>query len=358
MDVYADGLVTALRELYPEWEVLEANPRPVGVTGSSSLIQGLYKYYEKFFCYPLRLRQYEADIYHVIDQSYAHLVYWLTDVPVVVTCHDLINFRQPENLWQHARFPILSMLAWRFSVKGLRKAHHVLADSEYTAKDIMQRLGVDGERISVIPIGLDPIFDQIQQEDLIQSFRARHGVSSEEICLLHVGGNAPRKNVTVLLKVVKVLKDKGIPAVLWKIGADFTPQQKHLIQEYGIERNITHLGQMNDEDRALSLAYNAADILIIPSLYEGFGIPVLEAMACGTPVITSNVSSLPEVAGDAARLVSPHNVEEIVDEVLRIAYDPILRQRLVDKGLCRAEMFSWNVVAADIAGIYAQVVEG
>lgn len=356
MDVYADGLVTALRELYPQWEILEANPRPIGVRGASSIVQGLQKHYEKFLRYPLRLRQYKADVYHVVDQSYAHLAYWLKDVPIVVTCHDLINFRQPENVWQRARFPAVSMAAWRFSVKGLRKAHHIFADSRYTAQEIRQMVDVDAKCITIIPIGLDATFHRIQQEDLIGSFRAKYGISPEDICLLHVGGNAPRKNVTILLEVLRVLRAKGIPAVLWKTGADFTPQQKHLVQEYGLEGKTTYLGQMSD--RALTLAYNGADIVIIPSLYEGFGIPVLEAMACGTPVIASNVSSLPEVAGDAARLVCPEDVEEIVNEVIHIAHDPVFRQRIVNKGLDRVKGFSWNIIAAEIAKVYQQVSEG
>jgi glycosyltransferase involved in cell wall biosynthesis len=358
MDVYADGLVTALRELHPQWEVFETNPRPTGVKGASSIAEGMHKYYEKFLRYPLSLRQYKADVYHIVDQSYAHLAYWLKDVPIVITCHDLINFRQPENLWQRARFPPLSMAAWRFSVKGLHKAHHILADSRYTAQDIKQMVDVDAKRITVIPFGLDTTFRQIQQEDLIQSSRTKYGVSSEKICLLHVGGNDPRKNVTILLEVVKVLRTREIPAVLWKIGADFTPQQKQLIEEYGLEGKTTYLGQMSHKDWALILAYNAADIVIIPSLYEGFGMPVLEAMACGTPVIASNVSSLPEVAGDAARLVSPEDVEGIVNEVIHIAHDPIFRQRLINRGLSRAKIFFWNVIAPKIAKIYELVSEG
>lgn len=356
MDVYADGLVKALRELYPEWEVLEAYPRSTGIKETSSILHGLRKYYEKFLRYPLKLRQHKADVYHVVDQSYAHLVYWLQDASVVVTCHDLINLRQPENLRQHARFPKLSMMAWHFSVKGLRLAHHVLAVSRYTAKEVKQMEGIDVERISVIPDGVNAIFHKVKQEDVIRSFRAKHGAFPEDICLLHVGGNAPRKNVALLIEVVRALSIKGIPAILWKTGADFTPQQKRLIGEYGLERKVIYLGQVTDD--ALVWAYNAADIVVIPSLYEGFGMPVLEAMACGTPVITSNTSSLPEVAGDAARLVSPHSVEEIVDEVLLVMGDPILRRQLVDKGLARAKMYSWKVVASKVAEIYEQIIAG
>ncbi|MEM2057462.1 MAG: glycosyltransferase family 1 protein [Candidatus Bathyarchaeia archaeon] len=355
MDVYANGLVGGLRTVYPDWKVIEVAPNPLNKNkGNNSLTTGLRKYYERFWRYPHNVMRQEADIFHVVDHSYAHLVYWLKRAgkSVVVTCHDLINFFYPENLYSRARLPSVAMTLWKFSVQGMRRADHIITVSYCTARDVKQLLHIKPERITVIPDAVDSQFRPLPKEE-VESFRQQHGLSRETICLLHVGTVQERKNIFTILRVLEALKIRELPVHLWKTGEDFTAEQKAFIQNRGLQGSVTYLGRV--DKHVLVQVYNAADILLFPSLYEGFGMPVLEAMACGTPVITSNVSSLPEVAGDAAILVEPMDVRAMVEAIVHIWNDPDYRSYLIKKGFDRVKRFTWETVAKQVAEIYEKV---
>jgi glycosyltransferase involved in cell wall biosynthesis len=356
MDVYADNLVAGIRYIRPEWEVREIAPVPWSNDPENSWHSGnpFRKYYERFWNHPRAVSQLNVDVFHIIDHSNAHVAYWLKTLgkPIVVTCHDLVQYIYPEILRDRSRFPALSMAMWRYSADGMRSANHIVAVSENTAKDINQMLNVGSERVTVVPNGVESQFRVLPGEET-ETWRRQYQTSSEEICLLNVGSTHQRKNIPTILKVLEVLKDKGLSVRLWKIGSDFTTEQKQFISDRDLGDRITLLGQPDKE--TLIKFYNAADALIAPSLYEGFGLTILEAMACGAPVITSNVSSLPEVTGDAAISVAPTDVSAIADSVCRIANDPAYRQQLVEKGLVRAKMFSWKNSAEQIAQIYEKL---
>jgi len=355
MDVYADGLIAGLKAVRPNWEVIEIRPRSPNELGDGSLRGSLRKYYERYWHYPRAVCEQDADVFHIVDHSYGHVAYWLKKAGKlsVITCHDLINFLYPENLYARARYPWISILMWRFSVRGLRNAEYVIADSSNTAKDIVQLLNVDPEHVTVVPVAVDFSFHPLPREE-VKSFRRRYRASPERICILHVGRSDPRKNISTILKVLRLLKAQGVSACLWKTGEDFTAEQKVLIQTYGLQGDVVYLGTLDRQ--ALVQVYNAADVLLFPSLYEGFGIPVLESMACGTPVVTSNISSLPEVAGDAAILVDPSDERAIVEAILRLRNDVAYRHRLIEKGLNRAKSFTWESVASQVAVVYEKVM--
>jgi glycosyltransferase involved in cell wall biosynthesis len=152
--------------------------------------------------------------------------------------------------------------------------------------------------------------------------------------------------------VLAELRDRRLPVNLWKVGDDFTSEQKAFIQVQDLQKHIIQFGK--PDKMTLIGLYNAADVLLSPSLYEGFGLTVLEAMACGTPAIAANVSSLPEVTGDAAILVEPMDVQAIVAAVCRLKQDVNYRQTLIDKGLARAKEFTWKRSAELVASVYEQ----
>jgi glycosyltransferase involved in cell wall biosynthesis len=355
MDVHADGLVSGLKSVRPDWEIIELAPSPEDKKKRNSLFHGFWKYYERYLHFPLTLRKHEPDIFHIIDHSDGHFVYWLknTSKPIIVTCHDLINFLHPENASSQARIPSISMAVWKFAVRGIRKADRIITVSAYTAKDVAQILDVKPERLTIVPNAVESIFRPLPQTEA-EVFRQQHKISSEKICLLNVGSNQPRKNVFTALKALEALIAKGVPIHLLKTGADFTSEQKKFIQTYNLEDCITYLGK--PDKTTLVKIYNAADILLSPSLYEGFGMTILEAMACGTPVITSNVTSLPEVAGDAAILVEPMDIQAIVEAVCHLQFDGEYRQLLIDKGLERARLFTWETTAEQVAKSYEKLV--
>ncbi len=355
MDVYADGVVSGLRTIRPNWEIVELAPHPID-RRSSSLFLRIKKYYERFWRFPQLVEHQKADIFHVIDHSEGHIVNWLkkADKPVVVTCHDLINFFYGDNLQGSVKIPFISNGMWLKSVKAMRNANHVVTVSSVTAKDTNKILNIQPEHISVVPNAVEPIF-KVLPTDRAETFRQKNGVSSSEICLLNVGSNHPRKNISTILKVVKILKEKSLPIKFWKAGSDFTDDDKKFIESQSLENEVRYLGQ--PEKPTLVEIYNAADILIAPSLHEGFGITILEAMACGTPAITSKVSAMPEVAGDAGILVEPTNSGEIADAVEKLYKDAAYRQILVEKGLARVKSFTWEKSAEQIAQIYEQLLQ-
>ncbi|MBF2016557.1 MAG: glycosyltransferase family 4 protein [Rivularia sp. T60_A2020_040] len=350
MDVYADGVISGLKKIRPNWEIVELVPHPID-RHSSSLFLRIKKYYERFWNFPRLVEYQKADIFHIIDHSEGHIVNWLkkADKPVVVTCHDLINCFYGDNLQGSVKIPFLSNGMWLKSVKAMRNANHVVTVSSVTAKDTNKILNIESEHISVVPNAVESIF-QVLSKNQAESFRQKHQVSSETLCLVNVGSNHPRKNISTILKVVKILKEKNLPIKFWKAGADFTDDDKKFIETQSLENEVSYIGQ--PEKATLVEIYNAADILIAPSLHEGFGITLLEAMACGTPVITSNVSAMPEVVGDAGILVEPTNSQEIANAVEKLYQDAVYRQKLIAMGIERAKLFTWEATAEQIAKIY------
>lgn len=358
MDVYADNLIAELRAVRPDWEIEEISPNPWSDESGDIWHSGnpLRKFYERFYNHPRNVNQTEADLFHIIDHTDAHIAYGLkkSGKPVVVTCHDLVQYIYPEILQNEAKFPAFSMAVWQYCVKGINAADGAIAISTNTAQDIERWLHTKPEKISVVPNGVGAECRPLPQK-IVAEWREKYIKSDKEICLLNVGTNHHRKNVETVFKVVKTLDEQNIPVRLWKVGEDFYPEQKQYIEDNNLAEHITFV---NTPDReAVIKFYNAADILVAPSLYEGFGLTILEAMACGTPTITANVSSLPEVAGDAAILVEPTDVEAITQAVLRIDRDRTFRQSLIDKGLARVREFTWRKTAEQTAMLYEQVAE-
>jgi glycosyltransferase involved in cell wall biosynthesis len=353
MDVYADNLVSELRQIRPQWKITEIAPDPWW-DGEDNLWHsgtGVRKYYERFWRHPRKVKRQETDLFHIIDHSNAHVAYWLASLgkPIVVTCHDLVQFIYPEILREQARFPAFSTAMLNYSVRGMLRANQVITVSSNTANDVERILGIERQKIVVVPNGTDQHFHPLPKES-IEYLRQKYTTSANEICLLNVGSSHYRKNLLTVLKVLHTLIQRGIPIRLWKAGDDFTADQKTFIQTHGLEQKVIYLGKPNSD--LLLQIYNAADILIAPSLYEGFGLTVLEAMACGTPVITSNVSSLPEVAGDAAILVDPMSVQAMSEAVLRLLNNASYRQVLREKGMERVYKFTWRQTAEQVAQVY------
>lgn len=358
MDVYADNLVAELKKLRPDWEILEIAPQPWSKNVENLWHTGnpLRKYYERFYHHPRAVRQIDADLFHIIDHTDAHIAYGLKQAgkSVVVTCHDLVQFIYPEILKTEARFPAFSLAVWQYCVKGITVADSTIAVSSNTAKDVAHWLNISPAKIEIVPNGVDTVFN-LPDQKTVADWKQQYAKSPDEICLLHVGSNHQRKNIETVLTVIKAIADRGIPVRLWKVGGDFYPEQQQYIKANNLSQYITSVS--NPERQAVINFYCAADALVAPSLYEGFGLTVLEAMACGTPTITSNVSAIPEVVGDAAVLVEPTDVAAITEAVLRIHRDRDFRQDLIDRGFVRIKEFSWKKTAEKTAQLYEQVVQ-
>ncbi|WAL62762.1 glycosyltransferase family 4 protein [Thermocoleostomius sinensis] len=354
MDVYADGIVSGLKAARPNWEIVELAPQRF--TGTIKFVNQVQRYYERYWHFPRVLMQQPVDVFHIIDHSDGHLAYWLQKQrqPTIVTCHDIINLTQPETYKGRAQYPWLSMSIWKYAIWGMHKASHVVSVSSYTADEVVQWLGLDRSRITVIPNAVDEKF-RVLPTDEIRAFRQQQGIAADTFCLLNVGSNHIRKNVSTILEVVALLKSRGLPIHFWKAGTDFNTEQQQFIQAHQLQDCVSYVGE--PDDRALVQLYNAADVLVAPSLSEGFGLTVLEAMACGTPVIASNVTSLPEVVGEAGYLVHPTDVESIAKAVYQLQTDLSCCNCLKEKGIERAKQFTWRKTGERIAEVYETLLE-
>ncbi|MFQ3663396.1 MAG: glycosyltransferase family 1 protein [Chloroflexaceae bacterium] len=291
------------------------------------------------FLAPLLLRRSGADLFHGV-----HSVVPLTcPVPSVVTVHDLAFIRFPRTFRAYNRLYL--DLATRLSV---RRAARILVVSEHTRREVIGLLGVDPERVVVTP---NAVREHFRPPDpaVLEAFRARRGLP--ERFVLYVGTLEPRKNLTTLLEAyAQVARRDTAPLLVgggkgWLYDAVF-----QRLEALGLREQVRFIGYLEEEE--LPLWYAAATAFVFPSIYEGFGMPPLEAMACGTPVVASNTSSLPEVVGDAGLTVSPYNPTALAEAICRVLDDAELRQELRERGLRQARAFSWRVTAERTLATY------
>ncbi|MHB1949262.1 MAG: glycosyltransferase family 4 protein [Gammaproteobacteria bacterium] len=256
-------------------------------------------------------------------------------IPFVFTICDLI----------HLQFPGKSKFAKKlyydlFIKPGTYRAHKILTISEYSKETIMEWANVPAEKIAVVSCGIS--------ENLTP-----HGARYQPgyPYLLHVGNTKSHKNVARLLTAFAVAKiDSGIRILL---TGEKTPELSEIIKNHRLEKRVIFSGLISESQ--LAEYYRGALAVTFPSLYEGFGLPVLEAMACGTPALTSDATSLPEVAGDAAILINPYEVESIMQGIEKIISDNSLRNNLIKKGLERVKLFSWDKTANSVQSILNKI---
>jgi glycosyltransferase involved in cell wall biosynthesis len=236
-----------------------------------------------------------------------------------------------------------------------RKASEIIVDSYSTQKDLLSALDIAKDKISVIYPAIGDAFHPVGDQKHIESVRERYGLPVKYI--LYVGPWKPHKNIGRLIKAFyQVRRDSKLPHKL-VIGGETDPrfsEGPRLASQLGLREEIIFPGYIRDED--LPCVYCGADIFVFPSLYEGFGLPPLEAMACGTPVVTSNVSALPEVTGNAAVLVNPYKVVEIAEAIYKVLSNDSLRDTLRRKGLERAKEFSYEEFARKTLKVYEKAL--
>lgn len=274
----------------------------------------------------------------------------------VVTVHDLTPIIFPKE------FPagFKGTLKWRLQRLALRTVNGVITDSECSRKDVMKLVGLSSKKVSVAYLAAGEKFRQISYaKSHITNLREKYNLPDK--FALYVGDVTPNKNVP---RIMKAAIQTNIPLVM--VGKalaqekfDTTnPWNKDLVEAKFILQqsdNISVLGFVPDED--LVALYNCATLALMPSLYEGFGLPVVEAMQCGCPVISSHSGSLAEVAGDAAYIVDPFNIDNMAEGLSKVFSDEKLQQLLQKKGLQQAQKFSWQQTAADTLKVYEKVLE-
>lgn len=292
---------------------------------------------------PLALRRIQADLVHGLVNTLP----LATSVPGVVTVHDLSFLRMP------AYFPRPKQLYLAHLCRvSVRKARRVIAVSEQTAADIRSQFGIDSRRVEVVYNGVSERFRPLPDED-VSAFRQRMALPPR--FLLYVGTLEPRKNLPHLLRAYadwQAASVAGRETALVLAGAKGWYYQEifRLVAELALKEHVYFPGFLPEDD--LPLWYNAADGFVYPSLFEGFGLPVVEAMACGVPVICSDTPSLQEVAANAALVVPAQDRRALQDALARLFTEPGLAAELRRHGLLRARQFSWERAAIETINVY------
>jgi glycosyltransferase involved in cell wall biosynthesis len=291
------------------------------------------------------LRKERVDLLHAL----AFVTPLLSRCPSVVTIYDLSFLLYPES-FRRAKRSYLGL----FTRLSARRARRIIAISESTKRDVVRLLGVPPEKVEVVYCGIDEAFRPLA-EDQVAAFRSQHGLP--ERFILFVGTIEPRKNVTRLIEAFADLRFAICDLRLVIGGAKgwFYQDVFARVEELGLQGEVMFPGYIPVSE--LPLWYNAAELFVYPSLHEGFGLPPLEAMACGTPVVAANTSSLPEVVGEAGLTVDPLDVEGLAEAMRRVLGDDALQQEMRKRGLQRARGFSWTKTAQETVQVYRRAME-
>ena len=294
----------------------------------------------------------QVDIYHGPD----FVLPPMNDkVHKVVTVHDLAFVEHPEYT-----VPPLAAYLNKVVPEAVAAADVVAAVSQATSQTLIEHFKTPPEKITIIPNGIRPYFRRITDPILLSATRHKFGLKHPFV--LGVGTLEPRKNHLGLIKafhkVQSATGNKLRPAMLVLAGGPgwLYDETQQLIAKLKLENKVRFLGHVTELE--LITLYSMTDVFVFPSFYEGFGVPLIEAMACGTPVITSNTSSLPEVAGDAAVLIDPHNTGQIAKAMLQVLEDNQLRDELRQKGYTRAQHFTWPKSASKMLSVYQKLFDG
>jgi glycosyltransferase involved in cell wall biosynthesis len=296
---------------------------------------------------PLSLRRAKVDLFHAPH----YVVSPLTSCPTVVTIHDCIHLRFPQYLPNRRSH----LYARVMMTTAARRAKRILTVSQASKEDILRYLRVPASKIEVIYNALDARLAAPPTTDEILRVRERFQLNAPFV--LYAGNIKPHKNVDRLIEAFAIArKDRGDDLKLMIIGDEISkyPNLRRLVHRFQLHQHVRFLGFV--PDATLAVLYRLAAVFVFPSLYEGFGLPPLEAMASGTAVITSNVSSLPEVVGDAALLIDPMNPAAIAQAMRRVLEDSELRADLIRRGCERVKAFSWERSVARTLQVYEEVL--
>jgi glycosyltransferase involved in cell wall biosynthesis len=282
------------------------------------------------------------DIFHATD----FVLPPVRQARTILTVHDLTFMRLPECAEAGLRAYLDKVVP-----RSIQRADLVLADSQSTKKDLIELLGVSPDKIEVVYAGVERRFRPMEGEMALHRVKKRYGLNFPFI--LSLGTLEPRKNFTRLIEAYALMRDRGLKLVIaggkgWLYDEIFAK-----VEELGLEDKIIFPGFIADED--LPALYNLAKIFVFPSLYEGFGLPPLEAMACGTPVVTSDRPSLPEVVGGAGLMVEATDDQELARAMERVLTDENLRREMREKGLRQAAKFTWEAAAEKLLDVYRRL---
>ena len=313
-------------------------------------LRAFLTYYPFWSSYP------KADIYHLTSQTLASLLLFRRPKGrVVVTVHDIFPYMVYNDPQLGSPYRT-EHLFYRLPIPGLKRADHLIANSQYTKQCVVEHLGIAPERITVVYLGVD--HERFRPLSVPAAIRETYGLPEGRRYLIYVGSEDPRKNLATLVRALAELRRELPDVELIKVGRPhFARERQRLIElatQLGVRTVIHFLEDVPEDD--LPLLYNLADLCVMPSLYEGFGFPVLEAMACGTPAVYANAGSLPEIAGNAGVQVSPCDVDAFASTLLALLKSRDTQLLLRQIGQDQAARFTWTATTQSTAAVYGQLI--
>lgn len=355
---YAINLVRSLLRALPEKDHTLEIVLLTGPQTARSVLDNCSGQYREHFCaiqssllrslfsLPRSIVHHNINIFHGLD--HVGIPLFSKRCTYIITVHDVMPLLFPQLFTLKHRLIVRAGLA-----RVAQQADMVIVPSYAVQHDVQHYLHISKDRVVVIPEGCEPRFRPLAEPEQLYRVRVKYGLPP--LYMLCLGTLEPRKNITTLLHAFARLRQilHGEPALhLVVAGARGWQEQTifQTIKSLALEQVVCLPGFINDED--LPALYGGALLFVFPSLYEGFGLPVLEAMSCGVPVVTSNTSAMPEVAGDAALLVDPYDVKGMATAIAAIVHDASLRDNLRQKGLARAQQFSWEMTARQTLDLY------
>lgn len=298
---------------------------------------------------PKAVNDYKLDLLHCTSNTAPISL----KVPLIITLHDII-YLEKWNFTKGTTYQIIGNFYRRWNVpKVVKKAKHIITVSEFEKQRIASHFKLTDVQVSAVYNGVGAHFKRVRDEAELK--RTKEAYNLPDNFIFYLGNTDPKKNVIGVLQAISILKSKGklrSKLLMLDIDRDYLLATMKQIGDVSLMDDIVFSGYVPNKD--LPAIYSQAQLFLYPSLRESFGIPLLEAMACGVPTITSNTSSMPEVAGSASVLVNPFKPEEIAEAILNLQQDLNLQQQLIAKGLKRVEHFTWEANAKQTLALYSQ----
>jgi glycosyltransferase involved in cell wall biosynthesis len=340
MQIYADQLRRGVAALVGPGEQIRECALP-----AARLAPRWARYWDQYVRYQRLAREQASDVNHIVDHGYGHLATSLPPARTVVTFHDAIVVKVPG-------IGLRTRLSLSHSLRAMRGAARIVTDSAQSRADLLEILVYPPDRAHVVYPGIAPAFrPPVDREAL------RRTLGFARPTILHVGHTQPYMNLPRVLGALDALvRRSGVDAEFVKVGGGLTDEQRRLVERHGLSDRVKEVGPV-PLDRLVDLC-GAADVLIYPPLYAGFGLPPLEAMACGTPVVCSNRGSLPEVVGEAAELCDAEDEAALARALATLLTDTRAREKRRALGLARAAQFSWDATARAMLQVYREVGGG
>ena len=315
---------------------IEYNPGSFIVKGIN--LSNIFKLY---LLYPLKIKTKvkKGNIKHITSQYLAYILNLLKLDNCIITCYDLIPLVYEKSYISN------------YNLKGLKRADRIITISEFSKKEIIKYVDYPENKIEVVyPAVNHKIFTKTGEREIVKEL----DISQDSKIVLYVGSEQPRQNVPNLINAFSKLKKRISNIKLVKIGRPqfYGARDKilKLIDDLGLNDDVIFIDYVSEED--LPKWYNASDVLVYPCEYAGFGLPPLEAMACGTPVITSNTTSLPEVVGDGGIMIDPQDVDLMAEMMYKVLINTEFKNELIEKGIKRSKLFTWEDAAKKTQLIY------